>query len=117
MSSKSKLGILVLGIAILGAGILGFLQKEPHSTEEVLDTLWDKYENEVQSTQAPGGDFQAIEVTVYQEEDIDKVENYLKDNLPEEDLKDYKLNVYQWSSDPEEFRKNAQENLDSDESD
>jgi|SRR5699024_6290778 len=117
MNSKSKLGILVLGITILGVGFLGFLQNESYSTEEVLDTLWDKYEDEVQSTQAPGGDFQKIEVTVYEEEDIDEVENYLKDNLPEEDLEDYKLHVYQWSSNPKEFRENAQENSGSDESD
>jgi len=85
--------------------------KESYSTESVVDSLWDKYS--VQSTQFDD-EHPIMSITVYDEEDITKVENYLEDNLSEEDLKDYQLNVYQYSENPKEFRENAQENLASD---
>ncbi|QKY69701.1 hypothetical protein [Lentibacillus sp. CBA3610] len=62
----------------------------------------------------PGEDFPIIDVSVYDEDDITEVESYLGSNLSKADLEQYKLNVYQYSSDVGEFRDNARENLDSD---
>jgi len=114
MKAKGKLGILVLACAVVVSALFWYTQKEPYSTEATVDSLWDKYS--VQSTQFDGdkGDANSIlSVTVYDEDDITEVESYLESNLSEEDLEHYKLNVYQYSSDVEEFRDNAQKNLDS----
>ena len=99
MSKKSKLGILALVCVAAIIAIITTTQKEPYNTESVLSSLRDKYEDEIQSTQAPGGDFQVIDVSVYDEKDIDKVKNYLKNKLSKEDLKRYDLVIYEWNPD------------------
>ncbi|MBD1379429.1 hypothetical protein [Metabacillus arenae] len=67
----------------------------------------------MQSTQIGDTD-PIISVSVYDDGDITEVENYLESNLSEGDLDNYKLNVYQYSSDPLGFRDNERENLDLD---
>jgi len=111
MGVKSRWGIVVLACVIVISALFLYTQKEPYSTEAVTDSLWDKYS--VQSTQFDD-EHPVMSVTVYDEEDIPEVENYLESNLSEEDLEHYKLNVYQYSENPKEFRDNAQENLGSD---
>jgi|SRR5699024_41616 len=111
MSLKKKLGILVLGCAVIGIALFEFMHKEPYSTEAVMGSLWDKHN--VQSTMIGDTD-PILDVSVYGEEDINEVESYLESNLSKKDLEHYKLNVYQYSSNPKEFSDNAQENLDSD---
>jgi len=107
MGIKSKVGIFVLTCAVIGIALSVYVQKEPYSTEEVMDSLWDNYN--VQSTMVGDTD-PIIDVSVYNEEDIDKVESYLRSNLSDRDLEYFKLNVYRWSSDPKQFLENAQEN-------
>lgn len=104
---RGKLGILILRCAVTVVILLTFLQKEPYSTEEVMESLW--VNHNVQSTMIGDTDL-ILDVSVYNEEDINKVESYLQNNLSDKDLDYYKLNVYEWSSDPKEFRENAQEN-------
>jgi len=111
MKVKGRLGIFVLACVIVVSALFWYTQKEPYSTEAVMDSIWDKYN--VQSTMIGGTD-PILDVSVYDEVDINKVESYLESNLSEEDLEHYKLNVYQYSSNAKEFRNNAQENLDSD---
>lgn len=111
MGLKSKLGILILACVVVVSALFWYAQKEPYSTEAVMDSLWDKYS--VQST-VIGGTDPILDVSVYDEEDINGVESYLESNLSEEDSKNYTLNVYQYSSNPKEFSDNAQENLDID---
>lgn len=103
---KRKFGVFVLACAVIGLALLVFTQKEPYSTEAVMDSLWVKYN--VQST-GIGDTDPVLDVSVYDEKDITEVESYLKNNLSKEDLEYYKLIVYQFSEDPLEFRKNAQE--------
>src|SRR5690625_53522 len=110
MKLKTKIGILVSLCAVIGIALFGFMQKEPYSTEAVMDSLWDK--QNVQSTMIGETD-PVLDVSVYDEKDINDVKSYLKNNLSEEDLKHYELNVYEWSSDVAEMKENAHENLDS----
>lgn len=97
MSIKSKVGIFVLTCAVIGIALFVYVQKEPYSTEEVMNSLWDNHN--VQSTMIGDTD-PILDVSVYNEEDIKNVESYLQSNLSDEDLEYYKLNVYEWSSDP-----------------
>lgn len=106
MEVKTKVGIFVAACAIIGIALFGFMQKEPYSTEVVMESLWDKYS--VQST-AIGDTEPVLDVSVYEEKDISEVESYLKNNLSKEDLEYYKLIVYQFSEDPLKTRENAQE--------
>jgi len=78
-------------------------------TEAIMDDVLDKYE--VQSTMI-GDTNPVLEVSVFDEKDIKKVEGYLENNLSSQDLEHYKLNVFQWSSDDSEYRENAQRYLD-----
>lgn len=107
MSIKNKIGIFVLTCVVIGIALFVYVQKEPYSTEEVMESLW--VNHNVQSTMIGDTD-PILDVSVYNEEDINKVESYLQNNLSDKDLDYYKLNVYEWSSDPKEFRENAQEN-------
>jgi len=111
MGVKSKFGIFVLACAVIGIALFVFTQKEPYSTEAVMDSLWVKHN--VQSTMIGDTD-PVLDVSVYDEKDITVVKSYLENNLSEEDLEHYKLNVYQYSENPFEFIKNAQENRESD---
>ncbi|MDY0410143.1 hypothetical protein ACFFIS_09650 [Virgibacillus soli] len=103
MGLKGKLGILVLGCAVAVIALLIFTQKEPYSTETVMDSVWDKYD--VQSTMIgeESGDGKSIStlwVEVYNEDDIPKVKNYLEKNLSQDDLEYYKIDVSRYE--PEE---------------
>jgi hypothetical protein len=104
MKVKSKLGIFILASAVIGIALFGFMQKEPYSTETVMESLSDKHN--VQSTMIGDTD-PVLDVSVYDKKNIHQVESYLKDNLSKEDLEYYELNVYEYSSDPLEFRDNA----------
>lgn len=99
MNVKNKLGALALGCAVIGLAAFGYTHsteaKESYSTEAVLISLWDEYEGEIQSTQAPSENSSIINVSVYDEKNINDVENYLESNLSEKDLEHYKLNIYQ----------------------
>lgn|SRR5690625_4338540 len=108
MGLKSKIGIFVLGCTVIGTALFWFIQKEPYSTEAIMDDVWDKYE--VQSTMIGDTD-PVLEVSVFDEKDIKKVEGYLENNLSSQDLEHYKLNVFQWSSDDSEYKENAQRYL------
>lgn len=106
MRVKAKGGIVVSACVIIGIALFGFIQKEPYSTEGVMESLWDQHN--VQST-GIGGTDPVLDVSVYDEKDIAEVESYLQNNLSKEDLEHYKLIVYQYSENPWEFRENAQE--------
>lgn len=106
MGVKNKVRIIVSASAIIGIALFGFMQREPYSTEAVMDSLWDKHN--VQSTMIGDTD-PILDVSVYNENDITVVESYLKSKLSKEDLEHYKLIVYQFSEDLLEFRENAQE--------
>jgi len=111
MNFKRKLGILALVCLVTDIALFGLIQKEPYSTEAVMDSLWKQHN--VQSTMIDGISEAnpVLDVSVYDEKDINGVEDYLNNSLSKEDLEHYKLNVYQWSENPLEFRENAQENL------
>lgn len=111
MGVKSKFGLFVLACAVIGIALFVFTQKEPYSTAAVMESLLVKHN--VQSTMIGDTD-PIIDVSVYDKKDITDVKSYLENKLSEEDLEHYKLNVYQYSEDPFEFIKNAQENLESD---
>lgn len=103
MGLKGKLGILVLGCAVAVIALLIFTQKEPYSTETVMDSVWDKYD--VQSTiigeeSGDGKTISTLWVEVYNEDDIPKVKNYLEKNLSQADLEYYKIDVSRYE--PEE---------------
>lgn len=109
----SSVGLLTLG----GIGIAGsVLAKERapvvsainnQDTEAVMSSLWDQYN--VQSTMIGITD-SVLDVSVYDAKDISEVEGYLEKSLSETDLEHYELNVYEYSFDPLEFSRNAQEN-------
>lgn len=92
---KTKIGALVTVCAVMVIALFGFIQKEPYSTEAVMDSLWDNHN--VQSTMIGDTD-PVLDVSVYDGEDINDVSNYLESNLSDEDLKYYEINVYEWSS-------------------
>lgn len=115
MKVKSRFSVFFLACAVIGTTLFVTSQKKPYSTEAVVDSLWD--EHNVQSTMINDGSREldgtpfVIDVSVYDEKDIDVVEGYLESNLSKEDLKNYKLNVYKWSSNPLELMENQNENL------
>ncbi|MCG3088776.1 hypothetical protein [Sporosarcina cyprini] len=106
MKLKTTVGMFISACAIIGIVLFGLMKKEPYSTVAVMDSLWDKYD--VQSTMI-GDTEPVLDVSVYDEKDIIKVESYLKNNLSKEDLAHFKLVVYQYSENIWEFRENAQE--------
>ncbi|MBY0223957.1 hypothetical protein [Sporosarcina aquimarina] len=105
MRVKTKFGVFFSVFAVIGIALVGFMQKEPYSTEAVMDSLWDNHN--VQSTSIGDTD-SVLDVSVYEEKDITEVESYLKNNLSKEDLEHYKLIVYRYSENQWEFRENAQ---------
>ncbi|WP_251660913.1 hypothetical protein [Sporosarcina aquimarina] len=71
------------------------MQKEPYSTELVMDSLWAKYE--VQSTQIGITD-PVITIDVYDKNDIPEIEKYLKAKLSKDDLEHYEIEIFsRWS--------------------
>lgn len=101
MGLKGKLGILVLGCAVAVFVFLAFSQKEPYSTEAVMDSVRDKYN--VQSTMiggesTDGKSIPTLWVDVYDEDDIAKVENYLEKNLSQDDLEYYEIDIFPYGS-------------------
>ncbi|MDW0110057.1 hypothetical protein [Sporosarcina aquimarina] len=95
MGVKRKLGALILTSVIVMSVVFWFVQKEPYSTELVMDSLWDKYE--VQSTQIGITD-PVITIDVYDKNDIPEVEKYLKAKLYKDDLEHYEIEIFsRWS--------------------
>ncbi|QPQ31203.1 hypothetical protein [Lysinibacillus sp. JNUCC 51] len=95
MSVKRKFGALILTSVIVMSVVFWYGQQKPYSTEQVIDSLWDKYE--VQSTQIGDTD-PVISIDVYDKNDIPEVEKYLKAKLSEDDLEHYEIEVFsRWS--------------------
>ncbi|QUW20463.1 hypothetical protein JSQ81_11380 [Sporosarcina sp. Marseille-Q4063] len=95
MGGKRKFGAIILASVIVISGVFLYLQKEPYSTELVLNSLWENYE--VQSTQIGVTD-PVITIDVYDKNDISEVEKFLKANLSKDDLKKYEIEVFsRWS--------------------
>lgn len=102
MKSKSKLGILVLGCVLaVVVLLLAFSRNEPYSTGAVMDSVSDKYN--IQSTMiggesTDGQSTPTLWIEVYDEDDISKVENYLKEHLSQDDLEYYEIDVFPYES-------------------
>ncbi|MFJ8511244.1 hypothetical protein [Lysinibacillus xylanilyticus] len=95
MDVKRKFGALILTSVIVMSVVFWYAQQKPYSTEQVIDSLWDKYE--VQSTQIGDTD-PVISIDVYDKNDIPEVEKYLKAKLSEDDLEHYEIEVFsRWS--------------------
>lgn len=95
MGVKRKFGALILTSVIVMSVVFWYVQQKPYSTEQVIDSLWDKYE--VQSTQIGDTD-PVISIDVYDKNDIPEVEKYLKAKLSEDDLEHYEIEVFsRWS--------------------
>lgn len=97
MSLRGKLGILISACVIGVSALFWFVQKEPYSTEIVMESLWDEYG--VQSTMIGGEDTEGkaiptLWVDVYDKDDISKVEKHLEKNLSRDDLKYYEIDVF-----------------------
>lgn len=91
MRIKGKLGLLILVCVVVVSALFWYIEKEPYSTESVVQSMWDKYE--VQSFQI-GETNRVISVDVYDKDDISEVEEYLKENLSKEDLMQYEIEVF-----------------------
>lgn len=95
MGVKRKFGALILTSVIVMSVVFWYEQQKPYSTEQVIDSLWDKYE--VQSTQICDTD-PVISIDVYDKNDIPEVEKYLKAKLSKDDLEHYEIEVFsRWS--------------------
>ncbi len=95
MSFKRRFGALILAGIIVMSGVFLYSQKEPYSTELVLDSLWESYG--IQSTQIGITD-PVITIDVYDKNDIPEVEKYLKAKLSKDDLEHYEIEVFsRWS--------------------
>lgn len=88
---KSKFIPLILTSVIVGSTLIWYIQREPYSTEKVIDSVLEKYP--VQSTQIGYTD-PTIWIEVYNKADIKKVEKYLTENLSKDDLDHYGIEVY-----------------------
>ncbi len=87
---KGKFGLLALCV-ILGSALFWYTQKEPYSTEVVVNSVWDKFE--VQSTQIGDKD-PVIWIDVFNKNDIAEVEKYVTENLSKDDLEHYEVDVF-----------------------
>jgi len=95
MGVKRKFGALILTSVIVMSVVFWYTQQKPYSTEQVMNSLWDKYE--VQSTQIGDTD-PVIWIDVYDKNDIPEVEKYLKAKLSKDDLEHYEIEVFsRWS--------------------
>lgn len=88
---KSKFGVLILSCVIVVSALFWYSQKEPYSTEVVVNSVWDKYE--VQSTNIGDTD-PVIWIDVYNKNDIELVNDYVKENLSKKDLEHYEVIVF-----------------------
>ena len=95
MGVKRKVEALILTCIILLSVVFWYSQQKPYSTEQVMNSLWDKYE--VQST-GIGVTDPVISIDVYDKNDIPEVEKYLKAKLSKDDLEHYELELFsRWS--------------------
>lgn len=87
-----KLGVIALISAtlFLGAFSIKSLGKD-QNVDDVLKTTMNKYN--VQGY-IIGEEPATIDVDLYEEEDIEKVEKYIKSNLSDEDLNHYDIKVF-----------------------
>jgi len=91
MGVKRKFVALILTSIIVMSVVIWYAQQKPYSTEQVVDSLWDKCE--VQSTQIGVTD-PVISIDVYDKNDIPEVEKYLKAKLSKDDLEHYEIEVF-----------------------
>ncbi|EZH64834.1 hypothetical protein DH09_20180 [Bacillaceae bacterium JMAK1] len=101
---KSKLAFTSIACVVFIFALVTLIHKEPPSMETVVDSLWE--EHHVQSIQVGDTD-PVIAVSVYDQEEIVKVEKYLEHNLSKASLGQYSLHVFLYSSDDKELRDNA----------
>ncbi|NYF26117.1 hypothetical protein [Sporosarcina sp. JAI121] len=95
MDVKRKFGALILTSVIVVSVVFWYTQQKLYSTEQVMNSLWDKYE--VQSYQIGDTD-PVISIDVYEKNDIPEVEKYLKAKLSKDDLEHYEIEVFsRWS--------------------
>lgn len=97
MSVKGKFGILISACVVVVSALFLYMQKEPYSTETVLEFLWDEYG--VQSMQfGEEGETDKLEsiirIDIYDENDIPKVEQYLEKRLSKEDLTKFEIDIF-----------------------
>lgn len=104
MGIKSKLGILIIACVLVVISLSWHSQKEPYSTEAVVDSVWGKFD--VQSTQVGENSVTdsvsdeineanfVIWIDVYDKNDIPNVEKYLEENLSNDDLTQYEIEVF-----------------------
>ena len=97
MSVKGKLVILISACVVVVAALFLYMQKEPYSTETVMESLWDEYA--VQSFMIGGEDSEGksvptLWVDVYDKDDIPKVEQYLEKRLSKEDLTKFEIDIF-----------------------
>lgn len=108
---KGKVGIVVLIGAVVGLALFWNMEREPYSREAVKDAVWDKFNVQGVMIEGIGEANPIFSVSVYDEKEINDVEDYIKNHLTKEDLEKFTLNVYEYSSDPYEELANSQENL------
>ena len=95
MVVNRKFGAIFLTSVIVMSVLFWYTQQKPYSTEQVMNSLWDKYE--VQSTQIGDTD-PVIWIDVYDKNDVPEVEKYLKAKLSRDDLEYYEIEVFsRWS--------------------
>jgi hypothetical protein len=90
MRIRHKFGILI-AVCIVVATFFWYTQREPYSTEAVVDSLSVKYDT--QSTMIGNTD-PVIWIDVYNKNDIPKAKEYLQSKLSKKDLEHYKLDVF-----------------------
>ncbi|MBM7632357.1 hypothetical protein [Geomicrobium sediminis] len=101
---KSKLAITGIVCVVSIFALQTLLHKEPSSMQAVMDSLWENHH--VQSIHVGDTD-SVIAVSIFDKEEIAKVEKYLEQNLSKEKLEHYSLHVFLYSPDDKEFRDNA----------
>ncbi|MEK3936100.1 hypothetical protein MKY41_12295 [Sporosarcina sp. FSL W7-1349] len=87
--NRVKWGIFVLLFVVIFA-FIGYAQKEPYSTEKVLQSAWDKFE--LESFQIGVSD-PIIWVEIAEGENEEDVRKYLEKELSKPDLKKFQINI------------------------
>ncbi|WP_430786958.1 hypothetical protein VBD025_15185 [Virgibacillus flavescens] len=101
MGVKGKLGLLVLTCIVIVSVGFWYMQNEINVDREVsIDTEVKKVVNEVSDeyqvhyTTISDGKDSIISINVYDKSNVSEVESYLKNNLSEDDLDHYEVNVF-----------------------
>lgn len=97
MKVKGKIVVFVLACSIIGIALFGFTQKEePYNFDEILESLSGEYS--IQAIQVSGDTHPTISVDVYESKDISAVKKHLGNNLSEDDLDRYDIEVFSRNS-------------------